>query len=69
MAIRESQDCSSGEGDEREASSLHFLFWNPNLYSGARTKKHRGGHVKYVLCLGVCDKDDEPELAGGYGQR
>ena len=29
-----------------------------------RTKKHRGGHVKYVLCPGMCGKAIEPELAG-----
>ncbi len=32
---------------------LFFFFLNPNLYSAARTKQYRGGHVWYILCLGI----------------
>jgi len=29
-----------------------FFFWDPVLYPAARAK-YRGGHVTYVVCLGV----------------
>ncbi len=43
-------------------------FLNLNLYPAARTTKRRGGHVDYMVCIGVYSSDNEPELAD-YGQR
>ena len=43
---------------------VFFFCLNPSLYSAARTKKHRGGQVTYVVCLSVYGEGGKPELAG-----
>ena len=45
-----------------------FFFLNLNFCPRACTKKHRGGHLRYVVCLGVYGESDGSELAD-HGQR
>ncbi len=46
-------ECVERVGPVGRGAARFFFFLNPFLYPAASTKKHRGGHVRYVVWLGM----------------